>query len=102
MPVLCAGPALLPQPPPPLFVSLPRRLQGMWQEALTGWLGGSRDPLLLTDAASIEAGVRQSMGSLVATPALPAFLLAPAAAALTGCLEAAYYYAAMSLRETQM
>lgn len=85
---------------PPLLLS--PSLQGMWQEAITGWLGGSRDPLLLTDAASIEAGVRQSMGSLVATPALPAFLLAPAAGVLTGCLEGAYYFLAVSLRETQM
>lgn len=80
-------------PAPPL-------LQGLWQELLTGWLGGSRDPLLLTDPSAIESGMRASMGSLVGSPVLPAFLLLPAAAVLTGVVEGGNYYLAMALRDT--
>lgn len=68
-----------------------RRMQGLWLEAFTGLLGGSRDPLQFTDPAALEEGVRAAMGSLAVTPHLPAFLLAPVAALLVGALEGSWF-----------
>ncbi|KAI3428302.1 hypothetical protein D9Q98_006681 [Chlorella vulgaris] len=72
--------------------------QGLWQDVFINWMGGSRDPLLLTDPAQLEDSVRLSMGTLVGSPRLPAFLVAPAAALLTGLLEAGFFWTAMQAR----
>jgi hypothetical protein len=80
---------------PPLF--LPAS-QGLWQDVLTSWLGGSRDPLALTDSSALEAGVRSAMGTLVGAPRLPAFLAAPGAALTLGLMEGAWHYTALSTR----
>jgi hypothetical protein len=85
--------------PAPLFACLPARVQGLWQDVFSGWLGGSRDAALLTDPVALEDSLRSSMGTLVASPRLPAFLVAPSAAALTGLLEGAYFWVAISLRD---
>lgn len=70
--------------------------QGLWQDVFTGWLGGSRDALLLTDPAALEDGVRASMGTLVGAPLLPAFLVAPSASLLVGLLEGGYFWAMLT------
>lgn len=74
------------------------RAQGLWQDAFTGYLGGSRDPFLLTDPGAVADGVRASMGTLVGAPLLPAFLVTPGAAVLTGALEAGFYYTCLTLQ----
>lgn len=42
--------------------------------------------------------MRQSLGTLVGAPRLPAFLVAPSAALLTGLLEGAYFWSAQMAR----
>lgn len=74
--------------------------QGLWQEAAVGWLGGSRDPLALLDPAALDLSVQQSMGSLVGVTQLPAFLIAPAAAVLTGVLEASFFAGGHAVRSS--
>ena len=61
-------------------------------------MGGSRDPLALVDPAALDLSLQASMGSLVGAAVLPAFLLAPAAAVLTGVVEAGYFAAAHTIR----
>ena len=94
----CSKAAPHPSNLPPL-PCLPACLQGLWQDVFSGWLGGSRDAALLTDPVALEDSLRSSMGTLVASPRLPAFLVAPSAAALTGLLEGAYFWVAISLRD---
>ncbi|PRW56837.1 Pentapeptide repeat family [Chlorella sorokiniana] len=76
--------------------------QGLWQEAFSGWLGGSRDPFEIIDADLMADSLQSSMGTLVGSPKLPFFLVVPGAAVMTGLLEAGYYWSAMALRNTQV
>lgn len=76
--------------------------QGLWQEAFSGWLGGSRDPFEIIDPELMADSLQSSMGTLVGSPKLPFFLVVPGAAVLTGLLEAGYYWGAMALRNSPM
>lgn len=67
--------------------------QGLWQDLFTALLGGVRDPLL------DPYNEQPIMGTLVGGR-LPAFVVAPSAAVLTGTLEAAWYFSALALRDT--
>lgn len=93
MQALTPGPSVNAQPPPP-----PLTPQGLWQDVFTSWLGGVRDPLLVSDPDALLRPDQPMLGTL-AGGLLPAFIVAPSAAVLTGALEGYWQYFCLSLRD---
>lgn len=61
-------------------------------------MGGSRDALLLSEPDLLADQLPSAMGTLVGAPRLPAALVAPLAAVLTGVLEGGWYLLAVQFR----
>lgn len=72
--------------------------QGLWQDVFTSWLGGVRDPLLISDPDALLRPDQPLLGTL-AGGLLPAFFVAPSAAVLTGALEGYWQFFCLSLRD---
>ncbi|KAL4427841.1 hypothetical protein ABPG75_001930 [Micractinium tetrahymenae] len=72
--------------------------QGLWQDVFTSWLGGVRDPLLIADPDALLRPDQPMLGTL-AGGLLPAFIVAPSAAVLTGALEGYWQFFSLSLRD---